>query len=134
MVRGYPIHVPDKCIGCGACSNACPTDSIKVEERDGKITWRLNLARCIRCCFCVDNCPTGALSVGAEYSMIAESLDKLFIVHELDVARCPSCSRDIGYSSNISSYLSSKTLKVDLKCERCRLENVLNIIEKVRKL
>ena len=134
MVRGYPVHDPEKCIGCGACSNVCPTDSIKVEEREGKIIWIHNVARCIRCCYCVDNCPTGALSVGGEYSMIANSLNKLFIVHELDTARCVSCSRYVPYSSNIVSHLSSKVLKIGLKCERCRLGNVLKVIEKVREL
>ncbi|NPB00943.1 MAG: 4Fe-4S dicluster domain-containing protein [Crenarchaeota archaeon] len=134
MVRGYPVHDPERCIGCGACSNVCPTDSINVDRKENKIVWIHNVARCIRCCYCVDNCPTGALSVGDEYSMIADSLDKLFIVHELDSARCTSCRDYVPYSINVISYLSDKALKVDLKCERCRLGNVLKVIEKVRKL
>ncbi len=59
--RGYARTVeppfaeePKSCIGCGTCVVICPTDCIKMEERDGErkiIRWKRNLKMksCVRC-------------------------------------------------------------------------------------
>jgi Fe-S-cluster-containing hydrogenase component 2 len=49
----------EKCIGCGACMEVCPTEAIQMNG--GLVV--LNQAVCSQCQSCVDICPTGAISV-----------------------------------------------------------------------
>ena len=48
----------DKCIGCGACSNVCPTNTI-IKLENGK--YRINQDGCIKCESCIGICPTKAI-------------------------------------------------------------------------
>ena len=50
------IHY-DKCIGCGACHDACPWHMPTVNPETGKSS------KCIACGACVAGCPSGALSI-----------------------------------------------------------------------
>lgn len=47
----------EKCIGCGACVEACPNDMVIVDPEDKKSK------KCVLCGQCAENCITGALSV-----------------------------------------------------------------------
>ena len=47
----------DKCIGCGACHEACPWHMPTVNPETGKSSTR------IACGACVAGCPSGALSI-----------------------------------------------------------------------
>ena len=41
-----------QCIGCGSCAHVCPTDAVKIEEKDGvRKIWNkeFQLVRCTRC-------------------------------------------------------------------------------------
>lgn len=49
----------DKCTGCGDCTEACPSEALKVEDK--KVV--VNEAECSDCAACVDVCPEGALSL-----------------------------------------------------------------------
>ena len=73
--RGQHTNDLDKCIGCGTCSEICPTDAIKmvefddVEEKEGATKERpvIDYGRCCFCGFCVDVCTTGSLSMTREF-------------------------------------------------------------------
>ncbi len=55
-----PVKVDqDACLGCGACSGVCPTESINLNG-DGKA--ECNGDTCIDCGACVGTCPVGAIS------------------------------------------------------------------------
>lgn len=47
----------EKCVGCGACTNACPWNMPTVDEETKKST------KCIACGECAKGCPTGALKI-----------------------------------------------------------------------
>lgn len=59
------------CIGCGGCSNACPTNAIEmvdlpepVELMEGLVKDKipeLNSLKCVNCYYCHDFCPLYAL-------------------------------------------------------------------------
>lgn len=46
----------DKCLGCGACADVCPTECIV--EKDGK--YVINADECVDCGACEGACPVEA--------------------------------------------------------------------------
>ncbi len=75
----FVYYNPDRCLGCGACVDACPEDALTLTEH-GVAT---DAARCDLCGECVAACPAEARQmVGRSYS-VAEVLaeierDRLF--------------------------------------------------------
>lgn len=71
--RGLHTNDLDTCIGCGTCSDICPTDAIRMvelaEPEEGKKTGRpvIDYGRCCFCAFCVDVCTTGSLSMSRDH-------------------------------------------------------------------
>ena len=55
--QGIRVVDTDKCIGCGACHDACPWHMPTVNPETGKSS------KCIACGACVAGCPSGALSI-----------------------------------------------------------------------
>jgi len=51
----------DKCIGCGACVDVCPSSVFEMGD-DGK-SKVINESACIACMSCVGVCPTEAITV-----------------------------------------------------------------------
>lgn len=48
----------NKCTGCGACYNACPTKAVSMEyDTEGFIFPKISQNRCINCGLCVEKCP-----------------------------------------------------------------------------
>lgn len=63
----------ERCVCCGLCAAACPSDCIYMEpaenekgERYAKI-YEINLLRCIYCGYCEEACPEEAIFLGQEY-------------------------------------------------------------------
>lgn len=63
----------ERCVCCGLCAAACPSDCIYMEpaenekgERYAEI-YEINLLRCIYCGFCEEACPEEAIFLGQEY-------------------------------------------------------------------
>ena len=52
------FKVNEKCVGCGACVEACPTNSIKI-DKDNKAV--IDQETCEQCGKCQEICPFGAI-------------------------------------------------------------------------
>ena len=50
----------EKCIGCGACVDACPSQVFEMKDGKAKVIAEDN---CIACMACVNTCPTEAITV-----------------------------------------------------------------------
>ena len=82
--RGLHTNELEKCIGCGTCSDICPTDAIRMvdlaEPEEGKKTGRpvIDYGRCCFCGFCVDMCPSSSLNMSRDYVHIYRTpIDKI---------------------------------------------------------
>ena len=51
---------PEKCIGCGLCTQVCPQHVMEMQGRKAVI---IDFNACMECGACVTNCPTGAFEV-----------------------------------------------------------------------
>ncbi|HOI39688.1 MAG TPA: 4Fe-4S binding protein [Methanobacterium sp.] len=94
------------CIGCGGCSNVCPTEAIEmvdleepVELMEGLVKTQLpvlNSEKCVTCYYCHDFCPIYALfgeagtihpnDVGEIESDISELMEKPVKISEDKIA------------------------------------------------
>ena len=59
FVSSRKFTTTDKCVGCGACVDACPYESIKLFS--GRPVWG---TKCTHCMACLNGCPTGAIEYG----------------------------------------------------------------------
>ncbi len=50
----------EKCTGCAICTDVCPRQVLKMNERKVEI---INLNNCIECGACSKNCPFSAITV-----------------------------------------------------------------------
>jgi len=48
-----------KCVGCGACVDACPVSAIKVDGDKAKVSE----GDCIECGACAGTCPSEAITL-----------------------------------------------------------------------
>jgi pyruvate formate lyase activating enzyme len=67
------VHSPDRCIGCGDCTQACPNGAIK----GSGITLSVDRAECDLCGRCVDVCPAGAWEIIGRDVTADEVMDEL---------------------------------------------------------
>ena len=66
-VTGARVIDQEKCVGCGACVNACPWHMPRVDVEKHKST------KCISCGACVAGCPTSALRM-IPWEVVAKAL------------------------------------------------------------
>ena len=107
----------DACIGCGGCSNACPTGAITMTnlETPEKLMdeWtksqipNLNSEKCVFCYYCHDFCPVYAL-FGEKATIHPNDVGKVEINLEKSMNQPFKISDD--KLSFISQFLSDKTI------------------------
>jgi len=55
----------EKCTGCGACIDVCPSDAIRIEDGKAGITME-----CIDCGACPRVCPEGAIRMHTASALV----------------------------------------------------------------
>ncbi len=86
--RGFHVNEQEKCIGCGTCSEICPTEAIKMipvpglADEPGSKPERptIDYGRCCFCALCVDICTTGSLNMTREYLHNSENPDDFYLM------------------------------------------------------
>lgn len=94
--RGKPVIDPKKCIGCGACVNACPPGALSLHDEDKHRVIRLFIGRCIFCGRCQDVCPAGAIRLTREFELASTSGDDLVQEVRLVLEKCSLCGEPVA--------------------------------------
>ena len=56
-MTSFPVHLPERCIGCGRCQAVCASGALK--HLNGKLSF--DYGKCIRCYCCHEMCPVQAI-------------------------------------------------------------------------
>lgn len=104
--RDFPVVLKEYCIGCGACTAACPSPTaIKlVRDKDtteevGRVYPVINNRACIRCGFCAEVCPTDPKTIECgENHLIREEftilpVEKSYVIDDYLCIRCKKCMK-----------------------------------------
>ncbi len=129
--RDFPQVFKERCIGCGACTAACPAPGAIKLVRDGDnsqeegLTYPvIGVGACIRCGFCAEVCPTDpkALECGENHLIREEftilPVDKMFVIDDYLCIRCRKCMKACQVDGAI--YEEDNKIAIDQsKCIAC---------------
>lgn len=132
VTLGYPFepHAPapgfrgllqldgDKCIGCGACANACPARLITLDDRDGYRTLDFALARCTYCARCRDVCPQQAITMSEQFETATAFPADLRLTVKLRLVHCRQCGAVVGTRRAVNKVLNELPEKLGLPAEK----------------
>ena len=64
---GWRTYIPKtdlkKCVGCGACANACPENAIKMVPGKNGLKPKVDYNFCKGCGICAEECPVKAIKM-----------------------------------------------------------------------
>jgi formate hydrogenlyase subunit 6/NADH:ubiquinone oxidoreductase subunit I len=104
--RGKPEFDTDKCIGCGACVNACPTEALTlVEDLNARPPFRrltLRWDRCIFCGNCSENCTTSeGIKLSRQWDLAGLDRSVMSEEHTFGLVLCQRCGAVVGTKKHI---------------------------------
>ena len=107
--RGKVVMDADKCIGCGACANACPPRLITFQDTEKYRVMDLALRRCTYCAQCRDVCPQHAITLSTQFETASPSMDDMSIQVSLKLVRCKKCGEVVGTRREIEKIKAQLT-------------------------
>jgi len=102
--RGCPRFNKDKCVGCGACANVCPSGALQMDDDVPARLRRLtiHLDRCIFCGQCQANCLTKeGVKQTKEYDLATTDRASLRERVEKALLLCEACGATIGAEDHV---------------------------------
>jgi NADH-quinone oxidoreductase chain I len=78
----------ERCVGCGLCSEICPSAAITMETSEGLDHekqvdfYQIDLGLCIYCGYCQEVCPVDAIFLGNDYELTVEDPARLRVSKE----------------------------------------------------
>ncbi len=118
--RGFHQNDLSLCIGCGTCSEICPTDAISMVAVEGLIHEEgkkderpaFDYGRCSFCGLCVDICTSDSLCMSKEYIHLSQDPDSFFYLP--DASGIHEKEADKGYQRDeVSELLDLVRQKMD---------------------
>lgn len=97
-----------KCIGCGACVNACPSNALTLVDDGERRVLNYFIGRCIYCGRCADVCPVGAITISREFELATDNIGDLNsrVIHYK--ATCSCCGEETTATERMISYVVSR--------------------------
>lgn len=89
--RGKTELDPEKCNGCGACTQVCPTGAAELVDKGGRRTVRLQHDKCVFCGLCEEACPEEAIRLVQEYRLEVRNRSQAVSTAEIELAKCSVC-------------------------------------------
>ncbi len=124
-----------KCIGCLACTIACPKEAIITEDIGTIRNLRYSYWKCVTCGLCEKSCPQEALKVDFRLDLNAIMNKKEFTPVKLKLKTCAQCGKPFWPDSALKAVVSilekerkvpqSLIERIQQLCERCRLRSTL---------
>lgn len=102
--RGKPEHDPVLCIGCAACTIACPANALSMatDIAAGTRTWSIFYGQCVFCGRCEESCPTGAIVLGQDFELAVGRREDLFKRAVFKLAYCRSCGEAFSTAKEVA--------------------------------
>lgn len=78
----------ERCVGCGLCSEVCPSRAITLETSEGedheKVVdyYMVDLGLCIYCGYCQEVCPVDAVFMGQDFELTITDIARLRVDRE----------------------------------------------------
>jgi len=104
--RGKPEFDLDKCIGCGACVNVCPTLALTqkddIDADPSKRTITLRYDTCIFCGNCSDTCTTlDGINLSNQWDLATMDRESTVEHHDFELQVCEKCGEIIGTKKHL---------------------------------
>jgi hydrogenase-4 component H len=132
--RGAVRIDASKCIGCGACVRACPSNALELIESPDRVVIRYFVGRCIFCWRCLDSCPVGAIAGTREFELATDKVEDLFNYTVHSRAECGECGGGFA-TRRLLSYVNARSRVAEYYsnlCLDCRRSRVVEAVARGR--